>query len=140
MKKQYKVGYTQGVYDMFHVGHLNLLNAAKAKCEKLIVGVNSDKLVKEYKGKIPIISEEDRAKIVQNIKAVDEVYIVNTLDKEVILENIPFEAIFIGSDWQNDKRWQDTAKKLSEKGVDTVFLPHTDGISSTIIRERMEND
>ena len=69
--KPYRIGYTQGTYDMFHIGHLNLLNQAKELCEVLIVGVNSDELVEAYKNKSPVVSAKDRKAIVENIKAVD---------------------------------------------------------------------
>lgn len=137
--KKYKRGYTQGVYDMFHVGHLNLLNRAKDQCEYLIVGVNSDRLVEQYKHKIPIINQEERRKIVDNIKAVDKAVIVETLDKEIVLENLKFDVVFIGSDWEGNSRWMDTQKKLEKHGVDVVFLPYTQGISSTDLRS-VENE
>lgn len=135
--KKYKIGYTQGTYDLFHIGHLNLLNNAKAQCDYLIVGVNSDRLVKEYKNKDTVIKQNDRARIVENIKAVDKVYITDTLDKNIVAEHIKFDAIFIGSDWQNDERWKKTQVEMKEKGIDVVFLPHTDGISTTIINEKI---
>ena len=91
--KKYKIGYTQGVYDMFHVGHLNLINNAKKLCDYLIVGVNSDSLVQKYKSKYPVVSENDRKLIVENLKSVDEVIIVDTLDKCKILENKKFDVI-----------------------------------------------
>ena len=131
--KKYKVGYTQGTYDMFHIGHLNLINHAKEYCEHLIVGVNSDALVRSYKNKSPVIVQEDRAEIVRNIKAVDECYITTTLDKLEALEKFHFDAIFIGDDWKGNARWEQTRKDLAERGVDLVFLPHTDGISSTML-------
>ena len=133
--KKYKVGYTQGVYDMLHIGHINLLNHAKEQCDRLIVGVNSDELVREYKHKTPVFSEEDRRVIIENLKAVDEAVIVNTLDKETALEKFRFNAIFIGDDWKGNPRWEKTGEILHEKGVDLVFLPHTEGISSTILRD-----
>ena len=80
--KKYKIGYTQGVYDMFHIGHLNLINHAKEYCDYLIVGVNADALVEEYKHKTPVIHEKERAEIIRNLKAVDQVVIAHTLDKE----------------------------------------------------------
>ncbi len=137
--KKYKVGYTQGVYDMFHIGHLNLLNHAKEYCDYLIVGINSDKLVEEYKKKHTVINEQERALIVSNIKAVDEVIIVDSLDKKTILKQKPFDAIFIGDDWKGSERWNATEKELAEFGVDVVYLKHTDGISSTILRVVEEN-
>ncbi len=134
MTGRYKIGYTQGVYDMFHIGHLNLLNNAKALCDYLIVGVNADELVLQYKHKTPVIHEDERRYIVENIKAVDKAIIVRTLNKKEMMEQLGFDAIFIGSDWQGNPRWEQTKIELAEYGVDVVFLPHTDGISSTDLR------
>lgn len=131
------VGYTQGVYDMFHIGHLNLLQHAKEKCDYLVVGINSDTLVQSYKHKKPIIAAQERAAIIASLKMVDCCYIVDTLDKNVLLESVGFDKIFIGSDWLNDERWIRTKTEMSEKGVDVEFLPHTDGISSTLLREKL---
>ena len=133
--KKYKIGYTQGTYDLFHIGHLNLLNNAKKMCDYLIVGVNSDDLVKEYK-----LEEINQAiKIISSIKGVDEVYITTTLDKLEILKQIKFNAIFIGDDWKDDSRWKRTKEDLQKLGIDVVFLPHTNGISTTQILKRMKN-
>lgn len=132
--KKYEVGYTQGVYDMFHIGHLNLLNQAKEHCDYLVVGINSDKLVQEYKNKKTVINEVERALIVKNIKAVDDVIITDTLDKEAILDSIQYDAVFIGDDWKGSERWNQTEKALAKHGVDVVYLKHTDGISSTLLR------
>ncbi len=129
--KKYKVGYTQGTYDMFHIGHLNLINHAKEYCEYLIVGVNSDELVRSYKNKTPVIVEQERAEIVRNIKAVDECVIATTLDKLHALDLYHYDVIFIGDDWKGNPRWEQTGKDLAARGVDLIFLPHTDGISST---------
>lgn len=134
--KKYKIGYTQGVFDMFHIGHLNLLNNAKKQCEKLVVGVNSDKLVEKYKKIIPNISEANRLEIVKNIKAVDDALIVDTLDKNEIYKMVQFDAIFIGSDWKGNERWKRTEEDLKTVGARVVYLQHTDGISSTILREK----
>lgn len=136
-KKKFKIGYTQGVYDMFHIGHLNLINRAKELCEYLIVGVNSDNLVKAYKHKDTVIKESDRADIIRNLKAVDECIIVDTLDKMQINKQIHFDAIFIGSDWYGNPRWMQTKEDLSKIGVEVVFLPHTEGVSSTMLREQI---
>ncbi len=132
--KKYSIGYTQGVFDMFHVGHLNLLNNAKSYCDYLIVGVNSDDLVQEYKYKVPVIKEKDRLLIVSNIKAVDEALMVHTLDKVQIWNELHYDVIFIGSDWKENPRWKQTKLDLAEYGVDLVFLPYTEGVSSTILR------
>lgn len=132
--KKYKKGYTQGVYDMFHIGHLNIINNAKQLCEHLIVAVNSDELVYEYKHKTPVISEEQRRYIVENIKAVDEAVIAHTLDKVEQFKKYGFDVVFIGDDWKGSERWLITEKLLKEFDVDVVYLPHTNGISSTELR------
>lgn len=134
MRKKYKVGYTQGVYDMFHIGHLNLINHAKEYCDYLIVGVNSDELVELYKHKTTVINQENRRTIIANLKAVDECIIVATLDKEEIWKKLHFDALFIGDDWRGNPRWERTKVDLAKIGVDVVFLPHTEGISSTMLR------
>ena len=133
--KKYKIGYTQGVYDMFHIGHLNLINNAKKFCDYLVVGVNSDRLVQDYKNKKPIINQQDRSAIVANLKAVDRCVVVDTLDKEEILRDIGFDAIFIGDDWKGNPRWEKTKTDLAKQGVDVVFLPYTQDISSSMLRE-----
>lgn len=133
--KKYKVGYTQGVYDMFHIGHLNLLNNARDLCEHLIVGVNSDELVTQYKHKLPVIPEEERRLIVANIKAVDACEIVDTLDKVENYKRFHYDAVFIGDDWKGNERWTQTEKDLAPYGVDVVYLPHTKGVCSTELRK-----
>ena len=137
--KKYKIGYTQGVFDMFHVGHLNLLNNAKEQCEYLIVGVNSDALVRDYKSKVTVINEHERCMIIQNIKAVDEGIIVETLDKLILWNRLHFDAVFIGDDWKGNTRWHETELQLKPVGADVVYLPHTENISSTILRIEREN-
>ena len=137
--KKYKIGYTQGVYDMFHIGHLNLINHAKEYCDYLIVGVNSDNLVQSYKNKTPVICQENRQAIVENIKAVDKCIIVDTLSKSELLNEISFDAIFIGDDWKGSPRWQKTEEDLKPLGVDVVYLKYTDNISSTILRDKKDN-
>lgn len=137
--KTYKIGYTQGVYDMFHIGHLNLINNAKQYCDYLIVGVNSDELVMEYKHKTPVINQDDRRLIVANIKAVDECIIAHTLDKIEMWNKLHFDAIFIGDDWKGNVRWEQTKDDLAKLGVDVVFLPHTDGVTSSLLRPQEDN-
>lgn len=134
--KKYKIGYTQGVYDMFHIGHLNLINNAKKKCEYLIVGINSDRLVQEYKHKVPVINEVERKTIVENIRAVDRAEIVDSLDKVKQAKKFGFDAIFIGDDWKGNPRWNQTIEELHVMGIEVVFLPHTDGVSSTLLRTK----
>ena len=135
----YIVGYTQGTFDMFHVGHLNLIRNAKAHCDYLIVGVNTDELVKSYKNKTPIILADDRAAILKSLREVDECIVVDTLDKVEMASRIPFEAVFIGDDWESNERWLKTKTDLAEIGIDVVFLPYTDGVSSTMLRSQINH-
>ena len=137
--KRYKIGYTQGVFDMFHVGHLSIINRASAQCERLIVGVNSDELVKEYKGKKPVINERDRLEIVSNIKAVYSCEIVDTLDKVALRDKFLYDAVFIGDDWKGSERWNSTEIELGAKNIDVVYLPHTPNISSSLLRVEIPN-
>ena len=137
--KKYKIGYTQGTFDMFHIGHLNLLRNAKARCERLIVGVNSDALVQQYKSKTPVISEDNRAEIVKALKCVDEVIICDTLKKTIAWNQLHFDAIFIGDDWKGNARWRQTEEDLKPLGAEVVYLEHTDGISSSFLRTKEVN-
>ena len=138
--KKYKIGYTQGVFDMFHIGHLNLLKKAKSMCDFLIVGVNSDELVENYKHKCPLINEKQRKQIVEAIKYVDKCIIVDTLDKELVWENFKFDVIFIGDDWKGNDRWIKTEKSLLLHNTKVIYLKYTKGISSTLIKEKLEKN
>lgn len=133
--KKYNIGYTTGVFDMFHVGHLNILKRAKAQCEHLIVGVSTDPLVQSYKNKTPIIPFEERFAIVGAIKYVDEVVPQTSMDKFKAWQQLKFNALFHGSDWKDSDMYNAIVKQFSEVGVDVVFLPHTSGISSTLLSD-----
>ena len=137
-KKKYKIGYTTGVYDMFHIGHLNIIRRAKEQCEYLIVGVSTDELVESYKKKTPVICFEDRCAIVESIKYVDKVVPQITMDKMEAYKSLKFDALFHGSDWQGSDMYNKIVDEFSEVGVDVVFLPHTEGISSTLLKERLD--
>lgn len=138
MMKKYKVGYTTGVFDMFHIGHLNILRNAKELCEYLIVGVSTDDLVKSYKHKNPVIPFEERMAIVESIKYVDKVVPQISMDKFAAWEDIRFDAIFHGDDWKGSSMYNEVERKLNEVGVDTVFLPHTSGTSSTMLKDVLQ--
>ena len=137
--KKYKIGYTQGTFDMFHIGHLNLLHQAKELCEELIVGVNTDLLVNDYKHKKPVVNECDRAAIIAELRCVDKVVLCDTLKKTDAWQLLHFDAIFIGSDWKGNARWKQTENDLAPLGADVVYLKHTDGISSTLLRDKENN-
>lgn len=135
--KKYKIGYTTGVFDMFHIGHLNLLNNAKERCEKLIVGVSTDEVVEKYKHKKPIIPLHERMAIVQALKCVDEVVVQTSMNKIEAWEKLHFDVMFHGDDWKNSPMYEKYQEEFSKYNVDIVFLPHTDSTSSTILAEKL---
>lgn len=138
--KKYKIGYTTGVFDLFHVGHLNILEKAKEQCDYLIVGVSTDEVVRKYKNKTPIIPFNERAKIVSSIKYVDKVVPQENMDKYKAWENIKYNVLFHGDDWKGSTMYNEIEKQLSKEGVDIVFLKHTDGVSSTLLREKLKQE
>lgn len=131
------IGYTTGVFDMFHIGHLNILRRAKEQCDYLIVGVSTDELVQKEKNKTPIIPFKHRCEIVKAIKYVDEV--VPQVDKNKLLawNKFHFNKMFVGSDWKGTDAWNKYEEQFLPLGVKLIYLDHTDGISSTILRERL---
>ena len=139
MKKRI-VGYTSGVYDMFHIGHLNIIKNAKERCDYLIVGVSTDEVVIKNKNKKPVIPYKDRATIVSAIKYVDQVIPQENYDVEgkiQIVKEYNIDVMFVGSDWEGTDKWNRIEKELTTIGCKVVFLPHTDGISSTILRDKI---
>ena len=137
--KKYKRGYTAGVYDMFHVGHLNVIMNAKQYCEYLIVAVSTDEVVLKNKNKKPIINFEDRARIVGAIRYVNEVVPqIDYSDKISAAIKYNIDVMFVGDDWKGTEKWNNIEKELAEVGVDVVYLPYTKSISSTLLREKLE--
>ena len=128
------IGYTSGVYDLFHIGHLNLLKNAKGMCDKLIVGVTTDDL-SLYKGKKPLIPFDDRIEIVRSIRYVDAVVPQETMDKLDMCKKLRATLLFVGDDWYNTQKWISIEAELEEIGVKVVFFPYTKGFSSSKIRE-----
>ena len=133
------IGYTTGVYDMFHIGHLNILRRAKEQCDYLIVGVSTDELVQHDKHKTPIIPLAERMKIVEAIRYVDKVVPQSIKNKMDAWEKYDFNKMFVGSDWKGTDAWNHFEKQFAPLGVEIVYLDHTDGISSTILREKLFN-
>jgi glycerol-3-phosphate cytidylyltransferase len=133
--KKYKVGYTTGVFDMFHIGHLNILKKAKEQCDYLIVGVSTDENVRSYKNKTPIIPFEERIAIVRELKCVDEAVPQTSMNKMEAWERLHFDALFHGSDWKGSDMYNKMIEEFAAVGVDVVFLPHTEGVSSTLLSE-----
>ena len=131
--KKYKIGYTSGVFDMFHIGHLNILRRAKEKCDFLVVGVSTDECVKSYKNKVPIIPFEERVEIVKAIRYVDDVVPQENMDKMDAWQKLKFNVMFHGDDWKGTDLYKSIEEKFKEVGVEIVYLPHTEGISSTML-------
>lgn len=128
------LGYTSGVYDLFHIGHLNLLKNARGLCDKLIVGVSVDELVK-YKNKKAVIPFEERIEIVRNIKYVDSAIPQYEIDKFKVYEKIKFDVLFVGDDWYESDSWKIMENKFKEVNVRVIYFPYTKGTSSTLINE-----
>jgi len=136
-KKIKIIGYTTGVFDMFHIGHLNILRRAKEQCDYLIVGVSTDELVLHDKNKKPVIPFKDRCEIVKAIRYVDEVIPQIDKNKFGAWKNLHFNKMFVGSDWQGTPQWNEFEKQFAPVNVEIVYLSHTNGISSTILREKI---
>lgn len=131
------IGYTTGVFDMFHVGHLNILQRAKEQCDYLIVGVSTDELVEREKGHAPIVSYDNRKRIIEAIRYVDKVVPQEDKNKLEAWKQYGFHKMFVGSDWQGTETWNEYESQFSAVGVEIVYFPHTDGISSTILRKKI---
>lgn len=132
--KKYKIGYTTGVYDLFHIGHLNLLRRAKEMCDYLIVGVTVDELV-SYKGKQAVIPFEERLAIVSAIKYVDQAVPQVNMNKLEAQDKYHFDVMFVGDDWKGKPNWVRYEAEMAERGVDVVYFPYTQGTSSTKLRD-----
>lgn len=130
------IGYTTGVYDLFHIGHLNLLKNAKGMCDKLIVGVTVDDLV-AYKGKKAMIPFEDRIEIIRSIKYVDAAVPQYDMDKLTACKKLGAQILFVGDDWYDTPKWRNYEKEFSSAGIKIVYFPYTQGTSSSIIREAL---
>ena len=131
-------GYTTGVFDLFHIGHLNILQNARSLCDQLIVGVTTDELV-SYKNKKAVISFSERLEIVRNIKCVDVAISQPDMDKFKAWEKLKFDILFVGDDWFKVPKWKDIEAKFKEVGVSVIYFPYTKGTSSTLINTILEN-
>lgn len=130
-----KIGFTTGVFDLFHIGHLRLLEKAKQNCDELIVGVNTDDLVLSYKGKLPIIPFEDRCDIINSIKYVDKVIPIIHRDKMKQFDEIKYDILFVGDDWKGSKIFNELEEYLSKYGSSIEYFSYTQHVSSSKFRE-----
>lgn len=126
------LGYTTGVFDLFHIGHVNLLRNAKGMCDKLVVGVTTDDLV-SYKNKKSVISFEERMEVVRSCRYVDAVIPQEDMDKFIQWQKIKFDVMFVGDDWFKSEKWEAIDKQFKEEGVRVVYFPYSKGTSSTLI-------
>lgn len=133
-----KIGYTTGVFDLFHIGHLNVLKRAKLECDYLIVGVTSDELSLDKKQKKPVIPFIERMEIVESIKFVDEVIPQMNYDKKEAWNNLKFDMMFVGDDWKGTDKWIEIEKDFNKLGVEIIYFPYTSHTSSSILREVLE--
>jgi glycerol-3-phosphate cytidylyltransferase len=136
--RKYKIGYTTGVFDLFHIGHLNILRRAKDMCDFLIVGVSTDELVWKYKNKKPVIPYVERVAIVEAIKYVNKVVPQVNRDKIAAFEQYKFDAMFVGDDWKGDKLFIEVEQELNKQGANIVYLPYTNNLSSTLLNKVLE--
>lgn len=131
------IGYTTGVYDLFHVGHLNVLRNAKSMCDRLIVGVTTDELV-SYKNKRAVIPFEERIQIIRGCKYVDLAVPQENMDKIEAYERYNFNIMFVGDDWFNTKKWNEIEKKLQKVNVKIIYFPYTKSTSSSLINNTLK--
>ena len=138
MEDKKVIGYTTGVFDLFHIGHLNILKSAKEHCDYLIVGVSTDELTQEYKNRSPVIPFEERMEIIRAIKYVDQVVPQISMDKYLAWESLHYDVLFHGDDWKETSLYRDMQEKLEKVGVKCIYFSYTKGTSSTKIKEFIE--
>ncbi len=129
------IGYTAGVYDLFHIGHVRLLKKAKSLCDKLIVGVSTDELVYQTKKKKPVISFEERCEVVSSCRYVDLVVPQVETNKFAYHEKLKYDLLFVGDDWYGSDKWKEYDEVAEAKNVRIIYHPYTQGTSSTLINK-----
>ena len=137
--QHWPVGYASGVFDMFHVGHLNLLRRARASCDVLVVGVGTDDYITRYKGEAPVIPTDERVDIVSALSIVDEVVLDHSEDKTVAWSKRRFDVIFKGDDWQGRPNGLHLEAAMGELGVAVHYFPYTMSTSSAMLRKRLRD-
>jgi glycerol-3-phosphate cytidylyltransferase len=137
-KKKTTIGYTTGVFDLFHVGHVRMLANAKSLCDKLIVGVTTDELV-AYKNKRAVIPFAERIEIVRSIRYVDAAVPQDSMDKMEAWQRYHFDLMFVGDDWLNTPKWREFEAQFQAVGVRIVYFPYTKGTSSTLINQVLQD-
>ena len=133
-----KIGYTTGVFDLFHIGHLNILKRARLECDYLIVGITTDELAMSVKGEKPFIPFEERMEIVEAIKFVDEVVPQVNYDKIEAWNNLKFDMMFVGDDWKGTEEWIRIENDFGKYEIEVIYFPYTLHTSSTILKDILE--
>ncbi|GAB3701077.1 adenylyltransferase/cytidyltransferase family protein [Corynebacterium nasicanis] len=134
------VGYVPGGFDMLHVGHINILIAARDLCTHLVVGVATDDSLQRMKGRLPVIPCEERKQIVRSLRFVDEVVEDRDQDKRLAWQRRPFDVLFKGDDWKGTDKGARLERELAEVGAEVVYLPYTPTTSSSVLREFLLKD
>ena len=134
-----RIGYAPGAFDLFHIGHLNLLRRAKERCDFLIAGVVADEVLIEHKKVMPVIPFAERLEIVRNVKFVDMALAAVTNDKTEIWRELRFNVLFKGNDWQGTEKGKRLERDFAALGVDVVYFPYTQATSSSALRRTLRN-
>ncbi len=132
------IGYTAGAFDLFHIGHLNILRSARAMCDRLVVGVSTDELIIACKRKKPVIPFEERLEVVRSVKYVDAAVAQEDMDKMAMWERLKFDLMFVGDDWRGTRKWQEYEEQFRRVGVRIVYFPYTQHTSSSLLREALD--
>ncbi|WP_406198500.1 adenylyltransferase/cytidyltransferase family protein [Streptomyces sp. NBC_01017] len=132
-----RLGYAPGVFDLFHVGHLNVLRRARGHCDRLVAGVCSDDLVVRLKGRPPVVPLAERLQIVRSVRYVDETFVATVDDKMEIWKEVGFDVIFKGDDWLGTDVWTTLETQFARVGVEVVYFPYTEHTSSTLLRDAL---
>lgn len=132
------VGYAAGAWDLFHIGHLNVLRHARANCDRLVAGVVADEVLEITKGRRPVIPTAERAEILSHIDVVDEVFVETQPDKLVTWEQVRFDVFFKGDDWRGTPKGRALERRFAAVGVQVVYFPYTMHTSSTILRRALD--
>lgn len=133
-----RIGFAPGVYDLFHIGHLNILREARRHCDRLVAGVTSDDLTAQLKGRVPVVPLAERLDIVRSVRYVDEVVVESEVDKLKTWKRIGFHVIFKGDDWRGTPKWEEFERRFAKVGVEVVYFPYTMHTSSTLLRGALE--
>lgn len=133
-----RVGYAAGAFDLFHVGHLNILRHARERCDRLVAGVVSDEMLRAVKGIEPVIPTAERAEIVRSLVFVDDVYIETQPSKLDAWRDVQFTHFFKGDDWRGTEKGLALERELATVGVEVVYFPYTAHTSSTVLRRALD--